>query len=163
MDGTKLLTELMGAELAPGEEVLGACKATGKNGIAKGIAGGVAGGAVGGAVGGAIGGALSASKQAGGSGAVVPQDNVFWVGATNRRLLYFGTGAVSSKPKKFRGDTPLDEVASVSFARKMTTRRLTITFQDGSAATVDLYRASSPDSLQAAMERVLPGRVAEGD
>ncbi len=162
MDGTKLLTELMQDKVAPGEEVLGACKATGKGGIGKNIAGGVASGAVGGAVGGAIGGALSASKQADGLGAAVPQDKVFWVGVTNQRLVYFGVGVFSSKPKTFQGETPLDAVASVAIARKMATRRVTFEFTDGSAATVDLYRASSPDSLQSGLEQALPGRVVEG-
>ena len=162
MDGTKALADLMQTMFAPGEEMLGACKASGKNGIAKSVAGGVAGGAVGGAVGGAISGAISSSNRSDGVGAEVPQDKLFWVGATNRRLVYFGVGAFSSKPKKFQGETPLDAVASVAVARKLASRRLTIEFKDGSSATVDLYRASSPDSLQSALERALPGRVVEG-
>ena len=158
-DARKHLAKPMAELLVPGEELLGGCRAAGKNGIAK----GVAGGAIGGAVGGAIAGAMSGSGTSGGAGGAVPQDRVFWVGATNQRLVYFGTGALSGKPKNLRGETPLDAVASVSVSGKMATKRMRLEFKDGSSATVDLYRSSSPDSLTAALEQVLPGRVVEGD
>jgi len=148
-DGKTSLAKPMAALLAADEQLLGGCKAAGKNAILKT------------AVGGAAGAAIAGGKRSGGLSDAVPQDKVFWIGATNRRLVYFGVGAFTSKPKKFRGETPLAAITSVAVKRQKLTRRLTFTFQDGTSAVVDLYRANSPDSLQSALEQLLPGKVAE--
>jgi hypothetical protein len=145
-DGKTSLTKPMAAILRPGEVLLGGCKAAGKNAVLKGAIGGLASAAIPG------------SKSAG-LGAVVPQEKIFWIGATNQRLVYFGVGAFTSAPKDFRGETPLEAVQSVAVTRQAVSRRLTITFADGSSTVVDLYRANSPDQLQAALEQLLPGRV----
>ena len=50
---------------------------------------------------------------------------------------------------------------SVAVTKQTVFRRLSITFADGSATVVDLYRANSPDQLQAALEQLLPGRVTQ--
>ena len=148
-DGKTTLTKPMAQMLGPGEELLGGCKAAGKNAVIKTT------------IGGAIGAAIPGVENAGGLGAVVPQDKVFWIGATNHRLVYFGVGALTSAPKKFRGESPLAAIHSISITRQKISRRLTIAFTDGTSSVVDLYRANSPDQLQAALEQVLPGRVSE--
>jgi hypothetical protein len=153
-DGKKVLEGLATPLLAPGEVLLGGCRSSGKGGVAKNVAAAGVGGAVGGAIAGAAGG-----RAGGGVATGVPQDKIFWIGATNQRLLYFGVSAFSSKPKKFVGETPLQLVDSVAVKKQMATKRLTFTFTDGSSAAVDLYRASSPDSLQQALETALPGKV----
>ena len=148
-DGRTTLEQPMSTMLAPGEELLGGCKAAGKNAVIKTSVGGVAGALIAG------------GRRSGGIGDVVPQDKVFWIGATNQRLVYFGVGALTSKPKDFRGETPLAAVVGVEVSRNKIFRRLAIGFADGSSAVVDLYRANSPDSLQTALEQVLPGKVVE--
>ena len=147
-DGKTTLTKPMESLLEPGEHLLGGCKAAGKNAVLKTAVGGLASAAIPG-------------SSAAGLRAAVPQDKVFWIGATNRRLVYFGVGALTSAPKKYRGATPLDAVQSIAVSRQKLSRRLTITFADGSSTVVDLYRANSPDQLQEALEQVLPGRVTE--
>ncbi len=147
-DGKTALTKPMTAILRPGEELVGGCKAAGKNAVLKTTVGGLAGAAIPG-------------SRSGGLGAGVPQDKVFWIGATNQRLVYFGVGLFTSAPKAFRGETPIDAVQSVAVTRQLTSRRLSIAFTDGSSTVVDLYRANSPDQLQAALEQLLPGRVTE--
>ena len=138
----------MAEMLRPGEELVGGCKAAGKNAVLKTSVGGLAAAAIPG-------------SSSAGLGAVVPQEKVFWVGVTNQRLVYFGVGAFTSAPKKFRGETPLDSVQSVAVTRQKLSRRLSIAFSDGSSTAVDLYRANSPDQLQSALEQLLPGRVTE--
>lgn len=147
-DGKTTLTKPMAELLEPGEELLGGCKAAGKNAVMKTAVGGLAAAAIPG-------------SSSGGLGAAVPQDKVFWIGATNRRLVYFGVGLFTSAAKKYRGATPLDAVQSVVVTRQKLSRRLTMTFADGSSTVVDLYRANSPDQLQAALEQVLPAKVSE--
>ena len=155
-DGKKVLAKVAQPQLQQGETLLGGCRSSGKGGVVKGVA--VAG--AGGAAGGAIGGAMSSGHGSGESiAAGVPQDRIFWIGVSERRLLYFGVSAFSSKPKKFVGQTPLELIASVEVKGQMATRRLTLNFVDGSSASVDLYRTSSPDSLQSALAAVLPGKV----
>jgi len=147
-DGKTSLTKPMAQMLRPGENLIGGCKAAGKNAVLKTAVGGLASAAIPG-------------SRSGGLGAVVPQDKVFWIGATDQRLVYFGVGAFTSAPKKLRGETPLDAVQSVAVTRQKLSRRLTIAFTDGSSTEADLYRANSPDQLQAALEQLLPGRVTE--
>jgi hypothetical protein len=147
-DGKTTLTKPMAEMLRPGEELVGGCKAAGKNAVLKTSVGGLAAAAIPG-------------SRSAGLGAVVPQDKVFWVGVTNQRLVYFGVGALTSAPKKFRGETPLDAVQSVAVTRQKLSRRLSIAFNDGSSTALDLYRANSPDQLQSALEQLLPGRVTE--
>jgi hypothetical protein len=147
-DGKTALTKPMAEILRPGEELIGGCKAAGKNAVLKGAIGGLASAAIPG-------------SKSGGLGAVVPQEKVFWIGATNQRLVYFGVGLFTSGPKDFRGETPLEAVQSVAVTRQTVSRRLTIAFTDGSSTVVDLYRANSPDQLQTALAQLLPGRVAE--
>ena len=149
-DGKTSLTKPMAEMLRPGEELVGGCKAAGQNAVLKTAVGGLASAAIPG-------------SRSGGLGAVVPQEKVFWIGATNQRLVYFGVGAFTSAPKKLRGETPLDAVQSVGVTRQLISRRLTIAFTDGSSTVVDLYRANSPDQLQAALEQLLPGRVTTTD
>ncbi len=148
-DGRTTLTKPMAELLQPGEELLGGCKAAGKNAVIKSTVGGLAAAAI------------SGSPDTGGAASVVPQDKVFWIGATNQRLVYFGVGALTSAPKSFRGGTPLSAIASVFVTKQKIFRRLTFQFTDGSSSVVDLYRANSPDQLQSALEQVLPGRVTE--
>lgn len=155
-DGRTTLTKPMADLLAPGEELLGGCKSAGMNGALKSAVAGA-----GGLVGGVVGSAIPGSAPAGGYAAIVPQDKVFWIGATNRRLVFFGVGALTSAPKKFRGETPLEAIESVTVTPRKISRRLTLAFSDGSSTAVDLYRANSPDQLQQALQQVLPGRVFE--
>jgi hypothetical protein len=145
-DGKRSLTKPMAELLRPGEELIGGCKAAGKNAVLKGAVGGLASAAIPG-------------SRSGGLGAVVPQDKVFWIGATNQRLVYFDVGLFTSAPKRLQGETPLEAVQSVAVTRQKLSRRLDFAFTDGSSTTVDLYRANSPDQLQAALEQLLPGRV----
>jgi len=145
-DGKKSLTKPMDALLNPGEQLLGGCKAAGKNAVFKGAVGGAAS-------------ALIPGEKSSGIGAAVPQLRVFWIGATDQRLVFFDTGAFSSKPRSFKGDIALSSVADVEVGKRGPFRRLTLTFTDGSSATVDLYRANSPDQLQEALEQLLPGKV----
>jgi len=147
-DGKTSLTKPMAEILRPGEQLIGGCKAAGKNAVLKTTVGGLASAAIPG-------------SRSDGLGALVPQDKVFWIGATNQRLVYFGVGLFTSAPKKLRGETPLEAVTSVAVTRQKLSRRLTIGFADGSSTAVDLYRANSPDQLQAALEQLLPGRVTE--
>ena len=147
-DGKKSLTKPMAEMLRPGEQLVGGCKAAGKNAVLKTAIGGLASAAIPG-------------SRSGGLGAVVPQEKVFWIGATTQRLVYFGVGAFTSAPKDLRGETPLEAVQSIAVARQALARRLSIAFTDGSSTVVDLYRANSPDQLQAALEQLLPGRVTE--
>ncbi|WP_446666124.1 hypothetical protein [Flexivirga sp. B27] len=153
-DGKKVLSGLATPLLTAGEELLGGCRSAGKGAVAKSAAAAGIAGAVGGTIDGMTGG-----KRSGGIASDVPQERIFWIGATNQRLLYFGVSAFSSKPKRFVGETSLQLVESVDVKKQMATRRLTFTFTDGSSASVDLYRASSPDSLQSALEAALPGKV----
>lgn len=154
-DGKTTLTKPMFALLAPGEELLGGCKAAGKNAALKAGVGAALTGATGHIV--RVGGA---GAPEGGWAAVVPQDRVFWIGATTSRLVYWGVGALTSKPKDFRGETPLSAIASVTATKRTAFRRMDIAFVDGSATVVDLYRANSPDSLLDALDRLLPGKIA---
>ena len=147
-DGKTSLTKPMTEMLRPGEVLIGGCKAAGKNAVLKTAVGGLASAAIPG-------------SRSGGLGAVVPQEKVFWIGAPTQRRDDFGVGMFTSAPKKFRGETPLDAVQSVAVTRQKLSRRLSIAFNDGSATAVDLYRANSPDQLQAALEQLLPGRVTE--
>ncbi len=147
-DGKTALTKPMAEQLRAGEELIGGCKSAGRNAVLKTAVGGLAAAAIPG-------------SRSSGVGASVPQDKVFWIGATNQRLVFFGVGAFTSAPKKFRGDIALDMVQSVEVTRQLTSRRLSITFTDGSSSVVDLYRANSPDQLQGALEQLLPGRVTE--
>ncbi|SHH00143.1 hypothetical protein SAMN05443575_3059 [Jatrophihabitans endophyticus] len=149
-DGKTTLTKPMTPLLAPGEELLGGCKAAGKNAPMKAMASS------------ATGVEMGEGPGAGGWAGVVPQDRVFWVGATNRRLVYFGVGYWNSTPKSLRGETPLEAVASIVVSRTTIARRLAMTFTDGTSTVVDLYRANSPDQLQEALTTLLPGRVVEG-
>jgi len=145
-DGKKSLTKPMEAQLKPGEQLLGGCKAAGKNAVLKGVVGGAAS-------------ALIPGGKSSGLAGAVPQLKVFWVGATNQRLVFFDTGMFSSKPRSFKGDSPLSSITDVEVRKRAAFRRLTITFTDGSSSTVDLYRANSPDQLQEALEQLLPGKV----
>ncbi len=147
-DGKTSLTKPMAPMLRPGEQLLGGCKAAGKNAVLKTAVGGLASAAIPG-------------SRSGGLGAEVPQEKVFWIGATNQRLVYFGVGLFTSAPKTLRGETPIEAVQAVAVTRQLTSRRLSITFTDGSSTVVDLYRANSPDQLQSALEQLLPGRVTE--
>jgi hypothetical protein len=145
-DGKKSLTRPMQSQLAPGEQLLGGCKAAGKNAVLKSAIGGVAG-------------ALIPGSTSDGLAAAIPQLKIFWVGATDQRLVFFDTGAFSSKPRSFRGDVALGSISDVEVGNRGPFRRLTVTFTDGSSSTVDLYRANSPGQLQEALEQVLPGKV----
>ena len=149
-DGKTSLTKPMTEMLRPGEQLIGGCKAAGQNAVLKGAVGGLASAAIPG-------------SRSGGLGAVVPQDKVFWIGATNQRLVYYGVGALTSAPKQLKGETPLEAVAAITVGKGKVFRRLTLTFVDGSTSIVDLYRANSPDQLQQALQQVLPGRVTEAD
>lgn len=145
-DGKTTLTKPMAELLETGEELVGGCKAAGKNAALKGAVGGLAAAAIPG-------------SSSAGLAADVPQDKVFWIGVTNRRLVYFGVGALTSAPKKYRGATPLEVVQSVAITKQKLSRRLTLAFTDGSSTVIDLYRANSPDQVQSALEQLLPGRV----
>jgi hypothetical protein len=156
-DGKTTLTKPMSELLAPGEELLGGCKAAGKNAALK--------AGVGAALTGATGRIVNVGSGAvpeGGWAAVVPQDRVFWIGATSSRLVYWGVGAMTSKPKDFRGETPLPAIASVTATKRTAFHRLEIAFVDASTTVVDLYRANSPDSLLQALEHLLPGKIVSG-
>lgn len=153
-DGKKSLTKPMEGQLNPGEQLIGGCKAAGKNAVLKGAVGGAVGGVVG-----AVAASQMEGKSAPGIAAGVPQLQVFWVGATNQRLVFFDTGSFSSKPRSFKGDVPLSSITDVEVGNRGPFRRLTVTFTDGSSSTVDLYRANSPGQLQDALEQLLPGTV----
>ena len=79
-DGKTALTKPMTEMLRPGEQLIGGCKAAGKNAVLKTAVGGLASAAIPG-------------SRSAGLGASVPQDKVFWIGATNQRLVCFGVGA----------------------------------------------------------------------
>jgi hypothetical protein len=155
-DGKKTLTKPMSELLDPGEELLGGCKAAGKNAALKAGVGAALTGATGRIV------AMGGGAPEGGWASVVPQDRVFWIGATSARLVYWGVGALTSKPKDLRGETPLSAIASVTATKRTAFHRLDIVFVDETATVVDLYRANSPDSLLQALNQLLPGRVATG-
>jgi len=156
-DGKTTLEKPMAELMGPGEQLLGGCKAAAKGAVLK----GTVGGALGGAAGALVADSLKGKQPEGGFATVVPKDRIYWVGATNQRLVYFKVGAMTSKPKAFAGDTPLEAVSEVKVSSKGVFRRLDMTFADGSATSINLYRANSPESLLSALREVLPGKLSE--
>lgn len=156
-DGKTTLTKPVSALLTPGEELLGGCKASGKNAALKAGVGAALTGATGRIVN--VGGGAAPE---GGWAAAVPQDRVFWIGVTSSRLVYWGVGAMTSKPKDFRGETPLPAITSVTATKRTAFHRLEMAFVDASTTVVDLYRANSPDSLLQALDELLPGKIVAG-
>lgn len=80
------------------------------------------------------------------------------IAVTNQRLVFFRVGAMSftSKPKAVASTIALGAIAGVQITKGKIIYKVEFDFRDGSATTIDLYRANSPRSATDALCSVLP-------
>jgi hypothetical protein len=112
-------------------------------------------------VGGMIGKAV-ASKLGGGTAtelvtdsgiaATMPTTKTTVLGLTDRRLLVFGHGSLSGKPKDLELAIPTDDLVSVDVEKQKATYRFVLHFADGTSSIYEAPRlANDPEAFAAAV------------
>ena len=95
-----------------------------------------------------------------GMAASVPKDKNLLIGLTDRRVLFFETGAMSGNAKELATAVELRDVHAMSVEKNKMTYSFEITFTDNSARMFECVKMTKPQDLVDAFDKMKGSRAA---
>ncbi len=89
-----------------------------------------------------------------GIAATIPKRQPLVLGLTGRRLLVWGHGKMSGKPKGLLVEMPLDQVAGIQMEKQKLTHATAVVFGDGTGVFFEAPRIGKPDDFLETFNRL---------